>query len=154
MALTRVSTLNGTQYGSDCQVVALAARGSDDKLYVLAVDESTGQLPVNSSGASTNYALSDLYYRAYTSSNLADTGWGTEILTLAAAVRKLQIFDSSGQVILLSVNGTTTYLTIPPGGIDVDVSPTVFAAGVKIYIKTLTGITANAGIMSITATLG
>ncbi|UOF77055.1 hypothetical protein [Caudoviricetes sp.] len=152
MPATRAKTFNGTQYGKDAQIVVLAAEGSDGKPYVLKIDESTGKLSVDSSATSTNYALQSLYYRDYSTSNLADTGWGAEVVTLSDALRKLQIFDSSGEFILVSLDGSTEYFRIPPGGIDVDVSSTVFAAGVKIYIKTLSGITANSGALSITAT--
>jgi hypothetical protein len=58
MALTSVRdfTLNQPR-GKVGPIILLCAKGTDNELYVVEIDQNTGQLPVNASGASTTVGL-------------------------------------------------------------------------------------------------
>ena len=60
MALQPVKTFTSNfARGKVGPIILLCAKGSDDEIYVLEVDQNTGQLPVNATGATTTLGLGD-----------------------------------------------------------------------------------------------
>lgn len=60
MALTPVKNFTENfGRGKVGPIILLCAKGSDDEIYVLEVDQATGQLPVNATGATATLGLGD-----------------------------------------------------------------------------------------------
>lgn len=64
-------------------------------------------------------AVGTPYYRDYSSSNLAAGAWTQIVASTSARIRKLDIFDSSGSVVMVGIGGAgaeVEVLRITPGG--------------------------------------
>jgi len=92
-----------------------------------------------------------IHRRDYSSSSVA-TGSYTQLeASTTSAISKLQIFDSSGQTLVLATGAAASEVDqfyIPPGGIDIDID---IPSGTRISIKAISA-TADAGEITITAT--
>ena len=142
MALTRVKTANiSIPETQEAQFVILSALGSDGKPYAIAVDESTGQLPVSSSGAATVKETATLDYVA---SPVTVAAWVQLIASTSASIREWDIFSPTGETLELGVGAggaETRFALVAPGGATFSHS---LAAGSRVSIRAVSG-TANTG---------
>ena len=83
----------------------------------------------------------------YSTTNVTTGSWVQLVSSLPNFVRKVQVFDSSGQVMRLGLGATTSAVAMPwvimPGG-QSDMIPMMAAAGQSLDIEAVSG-TANAG---------
>jgi hypothetical protein len=81
------------------------------------------------------------YRNDYSSANVTTAAYTQVLASTAAAIKRLQIFDSSGQTMKLATGAggaEVDILYIPPGGIDIDYE---IPAGTRLALK---AISANA----------
>jgi hypothetical protein len=101
-------------------------------------------------GASTNgYSSANSPTRLdYSSTNVTTSAYVQLVASTSAATKRLQIFDSSGQTMILAVGGSGSEVDkfyIFPGGIDINYA---IPAGSRISVKAVSG-TASVGELSI-----
>jgi hypothetical protein len=94
-----------------------------------------------------NLTVKDRSRHNYTLVNVTDAAWVQIVVSLAADIVAMNVFDSSGQDMILGygpAGSEVTKLQIPPGGFD---SPQdcVLPAGMRLAIKAVSG-TASVGI--------
>jgi hypothetical protein len=94
-------------------------------------------------------AAIDLAYNDYSSTSVTTAAYVELVATLAGAVSEIEIFDSSGQALILATGAATSevdQIYITPGGNGR--IPLSIAASTRVSIKALTG-TANVGFITI-----
>jgi hypothetical protein len=145
MTLTKVRNWNNTEPGKTAQAVIMGIRGSTDgEAYVLEADPAVvSGIPV--SNANPLRSVQTPAYRDYSSSNITNAAWFT-FVALTANVRELEIFDSSGEIIDVSIDGGVNILfTITPGGNER--VPEVIASGSTISIRSKSAALVNSGVL-------
>ena len=124
------------------------AMGWDGTIHrELAVD-TTGRLTTSPTGIE-RVAVGTPYYRDYTTTNLTAGAWTQIIASTSARIRKLDIFDSSGSVVMVGVGGVgaeVEVLRITPGG-NGAVELTI-PIGSRVSIQSVTG-TLSVGLLVI-----
>lgn len=149
MTLNRVKTANTTiAETQEAQVVIIAAMGSDNKPYILNVDELTGQIPVSTTGL--NPTVKEVVRNVYSSVNVTTSAFVQLIASTSAAIKKWDIFDSSGQTLALASGAAASeviFAYVAPGSTEFE---HYLAAGTRVSIKALSA-TANTGEIVINA---
>lgn len=150
MVLTRVKTANiSTPETQEAQFVILSALGSDGKPYALAVDESTGQLPVSTSGTSS-VTVKNTATLNMVSTPVTTGAWIQLIASTSGTIKVWDVFSPTGETLELGVGAggaETRFALVSPGGITVSHE---LAAGARISIRAVSG-TANTGLLVLNA---
>jgi hypothetical protein len=133
------------------QPVAVMVRGTGtNDYYVLEADPTTGALAVTTATATKTMSYKDRH--DYTV-NVTTAAYTELIASTAAAIYVLNIFDSSGETMILATGAAaseTDLLYIPPGGFNAPMEIYI-AAGTRLSIKALSA-TATSGEIVLNAT--
>jgi hypothetical protein len=141
MALQRVKTYRTTTPESrETDATLLAAVGSDGKPYLLQVDETTGEIPVTTSGGVSAQTVKETVFKDYSIFNVGTVNWSEIIASTSDVIKSWSIFDSSGEVLELGVGGIGVeqrFAYIQPGGGDIIIHQ--LPVGSRISIRAITG---------------
>lgn len=126
--------------------VLMTVKGtSDNEVYVLEADPSTGALPISiSSGGlptAAGYEYVTSVRNSYASVNVTTGAWVELVASLPDIVNAITLFDSCGQTLELGVGGSgaeTRTLIIPPGGIEAQPSLRLVASS-RISVRAISG---------------
>jgi hypothetical protein len=117
----------------------LCVRDSLTGDIIVANADASGNLTVSSVGGAGTQDISEAYFFDYSSDITVTTGGYTEIIaSTSTAVTRINIFDSSGEIVELALGGSgseTRKMIIPAGGISTAV---LIPSGSRISIKSLT----------------
>ena len=153
LALTNMLTFGNSfpqLYNSASQSLMVVKGSTDNNFYILEADPTTGALPV--SIAPSVHGISAKARYDYTVP--VTTAAYTELIASTAnAITTLNIFDSSGETIILAVGNSGSeidYLYIPPGGFNAPMNISI-TAGTRLSIKALSA-NATSGELVLNAT--
>jgi len=117
----------------------LCVRDSLTGDIIVANADASGNLTVSSVGGAGTQDISEAYFFDYSSDITVTNAAYTEIIASTSdAVTRVNIFDSSGEIIELALGaagGETRKMIIPAGGISTAV---LIASGTRVAIKSLT----------------
>ena len=143
------SNVYGTNYPSPYRrgtPVLMTVKGTtDNEVYVLEADPTTGALPISISSGGLPTAAGYEYVTSvrndYTSVNVTTGAWVQLVASLPDVVNAITLFDSCGQTLELGVGAAaseTRTLIIPPGGIE---SQTLIrlVSGSRISVRAISG---------------
>jgi hypothetical protein len=119
--------------------VIIVTKCEDGVMRVAKTNNTTGVLPVEQV-SSPRYNANAVYARDYSINGINSSGWSEIVTSLANAVSRLHIFDSSGFPVMLAVGAIGSeqeVFRISPGGDGlVDL---LIAAGSRLSIKATSG---------------
>lgn len=114
--------------------VLICAVGSDNDVYPMPVDATSGGLPVFITPTPREQANAP-HRIDYVGTPVTTAAYTTVVASTAKDINTIQIFDSSGETLMIATGGAgseSDLFLIPPGGIDVEV---FIAAGTRISVK-------------------